>query len=211
MKRLLLLLVCCLQFPLFSLEIYRPENYGELNGIPCLISVTDESGADAASKIRHMSYNWYYELPRPAFSRQPKKLHGYFTGCFSGGAVVHLLLEPGVYNISVYTPVDRQQDYAKSHAGLEAGKAWTSNTFVYDTRAPFPAGKPRVIWVEPVADENGFFNGRWQIGVPAPKFYRYTKPSMPDMHTVSDMQAEPVMPDGRTTSGMPDGRTQEEL
>lgn len=168
--------------PLSALEIYRPENAGSLNAIPCLFRITDESGADASARIRHISYNWYYELPRPAFSSQPKKLHKYFNGCFSGGAVVHLIMEPGVYRISVYTPASLQQGYHDEHAELHRVSAepfeWTSDEFVYDSRAPFPAGKPRVIWVSPCADDNCFFNGRWHIGAKSPAFYQSTKPRM---------------------------------
>ena len=215
-RRLVLLAVALLALgacaPLAALEIYRPENYGALNTIPCLLRVTDLDGNDASAQIAHLSYNWYYELPLPNWSRQPKTLNRYFNGCFTGGVVLHLLMKPGKYLISVYTPVDKQQDYAiaENHAstaesagtaaeastsatvgnvptadasGRRAGAAvisdvdtapreWRSNTFAYDT-----AHKPRVIFVSPTANDNGFFNGGWHIDYKAPQFYQYTKPA----------------------------------
>ena len=166
---------------LFALEIYRPENHGALNAIPCLVRVTDLDGNDASARITHISYNWYYELPLPNWSQQPKTLHRYFNGCFTGGAVVHLLMQPGTYLISVYTPQSLQQDYAPAEnhadaaatADAAAPRDWTSNTFRYDT-----AHQPRVIFVSPTANDNGFFNGGWHLDYKAPRFYKHTKPHM---------------------------------
>lgn len=168
-------------FSVFALEIYRPENYGELNTKPCKLIVRDADGNDASDKIRHISYSWYYELPRPAFSAQPKKLHTYFNGCFSGGVVVHLIMEPGVYRISVQAAESASADEsaAAESAAADKGNEWTSNEFLYDSTAPFPEGKPRVIWVVPCANDNGFFNGSWRVEAKSPEFYKYTKPHMP--------------------------------
>ena len=163
----------CAARSLAALEIYRPENHGALNTIPCLIRVTDEDGADASDRIRHISYNWYYEMPLPNWSRQPKMLNRYFNGCFTGGVVVHLLMQPGRYLISVTTPVEKQQDYviAERHSDAAVPRAWVSNTFLYDT-----AHRPNVVFVSPTANDNGFFNGGWHIDYRAPRYYRFTKP-----------------------------------
>lgn len=189
MKKLFVALVfswlLCAFLPLQALEIYRPENFGALNTIPCLIRVTDQAGNDASDRISHLSYNWYYEIPLPNWSRQPESLNRYFNGCFTGGVVVHLLMQPGIYEISVYTPVDKQQDYkiAQVHTSGSAAtetesteaapREWTSNTFTYNT-----AHKPNVIFISPVANENGFFCGSWHIDYKAPRFFKYTKPLM---------------------------------
>ena len=152
--------------PLFALQIYRPENKGALNSVPCLIRITDMDGNDASQSITHISYNWYYELRPLNWRGEPHFLNTYFDGCFSGGVIVHLLTKPGKYLVSVYTPVEKQQ-------GLLAGekREWLSNTFTYDT-----SHAPKVIFVSPTANDNGFFNGGWHIDWRAPKFFQYTKP-----------------------------------
>lgn len=159
--------VLLLAAPAFALNIYRPENKGALNTVPCLIRVTDLDGNDASSAVTHLSYNWYYELRHLDWRGEPKTLNTYFNGCFTGGVVVHLLTKPGVYRISVYTPPERQQ-------GLGDGaRVWESNDFIYDTR-----NKPNVIFVSPTANDNGFFDGGWHIDYRAPRFWRYTKPTL---------------------------------
>lgn len=159
-------------FPAFSLNLYRPENKGALNAIPCLIRVTDLDGNDASDAITHLSFNWYYELRRLDWRGEPKHLHTYFNGCFTGGVVVHLLTKPGTYLISVYTPPEYQQGYAENASQLAGKKrAWESNTFLYDT-----SHKPNVIFVSPTANDNGFFSGGWHVDYRAPQFWQYTKP-----------------------------------
>ncbi len=158
--------------PLFSLQIYRPENKGVLNDIPCLIRITDMDGKDASASITHISYNWYYELRTLNWRGEPKMLNRYFDGCFTGGVILHLLTKPGKYLISVYTPLEKQQGYSDSHSQLLGQRrTWESNTFTYDTKNP-----PKVIFVSPTANDNGFFNGGWHVDYRAPKFFQYTKP-----------------------------------
>lgn len=154
---------------LYALEIYRPENFGSLNDIPCLLSVQDLDGHDASESIIHLSYSWYYELRDLDWRGEPKVLHTYFDGCFTGGAVLHLLLKPGTYRISVYTPRDYQVNWPEGSAAPKT--QWQSNTFIYKTGTQL-----KVIFVSPVANQNGFFNGNWHISHRAPKFYKYTKP-----------------------------------
>ena len=171
-KLFFLALLFVLVFPAFSLNIYRPENKGALNTIPCLIRITDMEGNDVADAITHLSYNWYYELRTLNWRGEPKTLHRYFNGCFTGGVVVHLLTKPGKYLISVYTPPEHQQDYGDTAGNLGGQKrTWESNTFTYDT-----THKPNVIFVSPTANDNGFFNGGWHVDYRASKFWQYTKP-----------------------------------
>ena len=40
-----------------ALEIYRPENFGNMNIVPCMIRVTDMDGNDASSSIISISYS----------------------------------------------------------------------------------------------------------------------------------------------------------
>ena len=156
----------CLQFfcrQASALEIYRPENFGNMNIVPCMIRVTDMDGNDASSSIISISYSWYYEINK----KKGKWLHRYWDGCFSGGTVVHLDMKRGTYKISVYTPVKDQAEYA-----LLTGQEWTSNEFIYKTGSP----ALNVIFVCPLANDNGFYSGGWHIDYRAPKFYIYTKP-----------------------------------
>ncbi len=150
---------------LHSLEIYRPENYGALNTVPCLLRIADAEGNDATDCIRDISFSWYYDM-----QHDHKWTHRYYRGCFTGGTIIHLDMKPGVYRISVYTPADMQDIY-----GEQDGEAWQSNEFVYDTSAP----ALKVIFVSPTADDNGFYNGGWHVSHRAPSYYLYTKPLMP--------------------------------
>ena len=81
---------------------------------------------------------------------------------------MYLLLQPGKYKISVYTPKD-QQYLAK----IENKNEWTSNVFEYDTENP-----AKVLFVSPTANDNGFYNGGWHIDFKAPKYFKFTKPKM---------------------------------
>ena len=76
-------------------------------------------------------------------------------------------MKRGTYKISVYTPVKDQAEYA-----LLTGQEWTSNEFIYKTGSP----ALNVIFVCPLANDNGFYSGGWHIDYRAPKFYIYTKP-----------------------------------
>ena len=105
----LLIFLLLFSVPLFSLQVYRPENKGALNEVPCFIRITNMEGIDATQAITHLSYNWFYELRVRDWRGEPKVLNTYFEGCFTGGVIVHLLTKPGRYLISVYTPVEHQQ------------------------------------------------------------------------------------------------------
>ena len=79
---------------------------------------------------------------------------------------MHLLLKPGKYNISFYTPKEKVFGIKVSNKG-----DWISNTFYYDTTNP-----TNVIWLIPTANSNGFFNGGWYITYKAPQYFKYVKP-----------------------------------
>lgn len=146
----------------FSLEIYRPENYGHMNDIPCLLRITDMDGNDAWDRIISLDQSWYYDM-----QTKPHWTHKYYRGSFRGGAVLHLNMQEGTYLISVYTPVDLQDGMTLQNDG-----EWTSNTFVYKTGAP----ALKVIFISPTANQNGFYTGGWHVDYRAPKYFKYTKP-----------------------------------
>ena len=89
--------------------------------------------------------------------------HTYYL---DGGMSMHLLLKPGKYNISFYTPKEKVFGIKVSNKG-----DWISNTFYYDTTNP-----TNVIWLIPTANSNGFFNGGWYITYKAPQYFKYVKP-----------------------------------
>ena len=167
MKKLFVLLAFAFAVVnLYALEIYRPENYGALNEVPCLLRIVDSEGNDAAEQIKDISFSWFYDM-----QHKHRWIHRYYRGCFTGGTIVHLDMKPGIYRISVYTPAEMQDIYTSEN---ENGGDWKSNEFVYDTSAP----ALKVIFVSPTANDDGFYNGGWQVSHRAPSYYLYTKPRM---------------------------------
>ena len=81
---------------------------------------------------------------------------------------MHLTLKPGKYKILFYTPVDKQNGFSYSEEGTRPFE-WKSNVFDYDTENP-----AKVIFVSPVVNENGFYNGGWHIDGKSPKFFKNT-------------------------------------
>lgn len=143
----------------WSLIISRPESTPEMNYIRCYLKVTDaETGEDVTySKIK-ANYAWV-STPHMGHPYQ----HKYYL---DGGMSMHLLLKPGKYNISFYTPKEKVFGIKVSNKG-----DWISNTFYYDTANP-----TNVIWLIPTANNNGFFNGGWYITYKAPQYFKYVKP-----------------------------------
>ncbi|MBO4320593.1 MAG: hypothetical protein J5857_09010 [Treponema sp.] len=145
-----------------ALEIYRPSNFGSMDDIPCLLRICDMDGNDAWDKIIHLDYSWYYDM-----QTDPHWTHKYYKGCFTGGAVIHLTMQEGTYRISVYTPPENQFGSNVSNTSQ-----WESNEFIYKTGSP----ALKVIFVSPVANQNGFYTGAWYIDYRAPKYFKWAKP-----------------------------------
>ena len=150
-----------------SLIIYRPDNVGVLNDIRCFLRIEDETGIDITYDSSRISatYEW---MSTPDIIRKYK--HTYFL---SGGMAMHLKLKKGRYKISLYTPVDQQNNFVYPESGEEARTAlqsgvveysqpqafqWESNIFEYNTENP-----TKVIFVTPTRNDNGFYNGGWVI------------------------------------------------
>ena len=134
-----------------SLIIYRPDNIGVLNDIRCFLRIQDEAGQDItydSSRIT-ATYEW---MSTPDIIRNYK--HTYFL---SGGMAMHLKLKKGRYKISLYTPLDQQNNFTYAEADAKPLQ-WESNVFEYDTENP-----TKVIFVTPTRNDNGFYNGGWVI------------------------------------------------
>ena len=134
-----------------SLIIYRPDNLGVLNDIRCFLRLQDEAGQDItydSSRIT-ATYEW---MSTPDIIRNYK--HTYFL---SGGMAMHLKLKKGRYKISLYTPLDQQNNFTYAEADAKPLQ-WESNVFEYDTENP-----AKVIFVTPTRNDNGFYNGGWVI------------------------------------------------
>lgn len=143
----------------WSLIIYRPENSPGMNEVRCWLRLTDaETGEDVTYTKAKANYAW---ISRPKIGIQYER-----TYYLSGGMSMHLLLQPGKYKISFFTPVDKQNGFHTAET-----KQWTSNEFYYDTDNP-----AKVIFVSPTANENGFYNGGWFISGTAPQYFQFTKP-----------------------------------
>ncbi|MCR5612845.1 hypothetical protein [Treponema sp.] len=143
----------------WSLTIYRPENSFHINEIHCWVKFTDaDTGEDVTYTKIFPKYSWV--------NRPDKNLDYHGSYYLSGGMLMKIILKPGRYNITVYTPKDKVFGITTPNKG-----DWTSNVFYYDTNNP-----TNVIWVVPVADEYGFYTGSWYIDYRAPKYYKFTKP-----------------------------------
>ncbi len=150
-----------------SLIIYRPDNTGILNDIRCFLRIQDEKGNDITydTSCITATYEWV-SIPDRANNYKKK----YYL---SGGMAMHLKLKKGRYKISLYTPVDQQNNFIYPESGEETRTAlrsgvveysqpqafqWESNIFEYNTENP-----TKVIFVTPTRNDNGFYNGGWVI------------------------------------------------
>ena len=132
-----------------SLIIYRKDNIGVLNDIRCFLRLEDEEGNDVTYTACTATYEW---MSTPDIIRNYK--HTYFL---SGGMAMHLKLKKGRYKISLYTPVDQQNNFVYAEADAKPFQ-WESNVFEYNTENP-----TKVIFVTPTRNDNGFYNGGWII------------------------------------------------
>ena len=137
-----------------SLIIYRPDNLPAINDIRCFLRLQDENGKDVTYTACKATYEW---MSTPDIIRKYK--HTYFL---SGGMAMHLKLKKGRYKISLYTPVDQQNNFTYAEADVRPFQ-WESNVFEYNTENP-----TKVIFVTPTRNDNGFYNGGWIIDYKAP-------------------------------------------
>ena len=147
----------------WSLIIYRPENFGDMNIVPCYLKIEDPDGNDVTSTAAKANYEWV-SIKGKAFFYQK-------TPYLLGGMAMHLLLKPGIYKFSVYTPEEKQYGVPSVPQGSKG--IWKSNTFLYNTNNP-----TNVIFVRPTVNSNGFYDGSWEINHKAPRFWKYTIPKM---------------------------------
>lgn len=151
---------CFFLIPLFSLKIYRPVNNGQMNDIRCFLRILDENDNDVTYTCGKVFYAWV---------NKPKVFYSYKKQYYLlGGMVLHIYLKPGKYKFSIYTPPNEQQDFP-----CDNKNEWISNILEYNTENP-----TNVIFINPTANENVFYNGGWNISYYAPKFYKYTKPKI---------------------------------
>ena len=137
-----------------SLIIYRPDNLPILNDIRCFLRLEDEGGNDVTYTACTATYEW---MSTPDIIRHYK--HTYFL---SGGMAMHLKLKKGRYKISLYTPVNQQNNFTYPEADVRPFQ-WESNVFEYNTENP-----TKVIFVTATRNDNGFYNGGWIIDYKAP-------------------------------------------
>ena len=132
-----------------SLIIYRPDNLGVLNDIRCFLRLQDEQGNDVTYTACTATYEWV-SIPDRANNYKKK----YYL---SGGMAMHLKLKKGRYKISLYTPIDQQNNFTYAESDAKPFQ-WESNVFEYNTENP-----TKVIFVTPTHNDNGFYNGGWII------------------------------------------------
>ena len=138
-----------------SLIIYRPDNIGVLNDIRCFLRLENEQGNDVTYSAATATYEWV---------SIPDRINNYKKKYYlSGGMAMHLKLKKGCYKISLYTPVDQQNNFTYAEADVKPFQ-WESNVFEYNTENP-----TKVIFVSPTRNDNGFYNGGWVIDYRAGK------------------------------------------
>ena len=138
-----------------SLIIYRPDNIGVLNDIRCFLRLENEQGNDVTYSAATATYEWV---------SIPDRINNYKKKYYlSGGMAMHLKLKKGRYKISLYTPVDQQNNFTYAEADVKPFQ-WESNVFEYNTENP-----TKVIFVSPTRNDNGFYNGGWVIDYRAGK------------------------------------------
>ncbi len=129
----------------WELIIYRPQNNGDLNYVRCRIKLQD---AQTGEDVTYTKAKATYE-----WASIPNRVNYYKKSYYlDSGMAAHLNLQSGQYKITVYTDNS------------------VSNTFYYDTQNP-----TKVIFVIPVANENGFYTGSFRIDYKAPKYYKMTQ------------------------------------
>lgn len=144
----------------WELIIYRPIDTEKMNMVKCWLKIEDMEGNDVTYSAVKATYEWVEDKD---------KIHPYEkTYYLLGGMAMHLNIKKGRYKFTVYTPADQQYPF-KDNRKI----TWTSNEFIYDTENP-----AKVIFVYPMANDNGFYNGGWVISGKAPEFYKVTKPKM---------------------------------
>lgn len=165
--------------PKSKLIIYRPQNNGEINEVRCYLRLLDENENDVTFSACSAKYEWienHYDTGssrslQEIFSsaQQKTNLYDYKKSYFlSGSMAMHLTLKPGKYKILFYTPVDKQNNFSYSIEGTRPYE-WKSNIFEYNTENP-----AKVIFVSPVVNENGFYNGSWFIDSKSPGYFKDT-------------------------------------
>ena len=138
-----------------SLIIYRPDNVGVLSDIRCFLRLENEQGNDVTYSAATATYEWV---------SIPDRINNYKKKYYlSGGMAMHLKLKKGRYKISLYTPVDQQNNFTYAEADVKPFQ-WESNVFEYNTENP-----TKVIFVSPTRNDNGFYNGGWVIDYRAGK------------------------------------------
>ncbi len=138
-----------------SLIIYRPDNIGVLNDIRCFLRLENEQGNDVTYTAASATYECV---------SIPDRINNYKKKYYlSGGMAMHLKLKKGRYKISLYTPVDQQNNFTYAEADVKPFQ-WESNVFDYNTENP-----TKVIFVSPTRNDNGFYNGGWVIDYRAGK------------------------------------------
>ena len=150
----------------WELIIYRPENKTDFNYVRCYVKIEDEKGNDVSKSKVKATYEW---------ATIPNVVNYYKNKLYlDGGMAMHLNLRPGKYRFSVYTPPERHTGFEVTKGVKNKGQ-WESNVFEYDTENP-----AKVIFVTPVMDDNGFFNGSWWIDHKAPRFFKWSEMKIKD-------------------------------
>lgn len=137
-----------------TIEIYRNEDNGRMNVIPCIIRLEKLDGTHR--KAIEPSGYFVLGLEGKREKRADKK-GGIFL---MGGDHAFLRVVAGKYRIEVYTPPDYQEGYVSNNT-----ETWHSNHL----ELRISGTKKLILLVEPTT-KDGEYNGGWMIHlVPKPE------------------------------------------
>jgi len=123
-----------------KLKIIRYTNNGRMGMIPCYLRISDKS------KIKSFKIEDYNDIVVTNYS---KTYDSYFL---VGGDTAYILLSPGIYDVSVYTPIAVQGKYIDINEHI-----WKSNKYKINM-----ANKDKVIYILPTTNNDGY-DGGWII------------------------------------------------
>lgn len=161
-----------------KLIIYRPQNNGEMNEIRCFLRIQNQKGEDVTYTACTACYEWIsnhrpqdssktlQDIFKSSKQNTPNLIKYKKKYFLSGSMAMHLSLKSGKYKITFFTPIENQNNFTYSTEGTKPFE-WKSTIFEYDTENP-----AKVIFVTPTTNENGFYNGGWNISAKAPAFIK---------------------------------------
>jgi len=130
-----------------TIEIFREEDNGRMNMIPCIIDLS-KVDTTKGKETGVLSY-----FVSGADGKKKNRMNKEGRLFLVGGDHAALKVEEGKYKIGVYTPTEYQGGYVSNNT-----ETWRSNYLTIE----FSGGKKFTLSVEPTA-KDGEYDGGWKI------------------------------------------------